>query len=131
MLGRFLPEPKNRPAKSFCRRKTWKSYRGMGSISAMKQGGKERYGQAETLEAEKFVPEGIEGRTLFKGSVQTEIFQPRWRTQKLYGIPRLCHHSRTSEKAKFIRITQASLQESHPHDITITREAPNYRLNGI
>ena len=73
--GRFLPEPKNRPAKSFCRRKTWKSYRGMGSISAMKQGGKERYGQAETLEAEKFVPEGIEGRTLFKGSVQTEIFQ--------------------------------------------------------
>lgn len=132
MLGSLLAGTEESPGEIiFAGGKTWKSYRGMGSISAMKQGGKERYGQAETLEAEKFVPEGIEGRTLFKGSVQTEIFQLVGGLKSSMGYQGSATIPELQKKAKFIRITQASLQESHPHDITITREAPNYRLNGI
>lgn len=132
MLGSLLAGTEESPGEIiFAGGKTWKTYRGMGSMGAMKQGGKERYGQADIMDAEKFVPEGIEGRTLFKGSVQTEIFQLVGGLRSSMGYQGCTTISELQEKAKFIRITQASLQESHPHDITITREAPNYRLSDM
>ncbi len=130
MLGSLLAGTQESPGEIiFSEGKTWKSYRGMGSIGAMAQGGKERYGQADVSDAEKFVPEGIEGRTLFKGSVQTEIFQLMGGLKSSMGYQGCATIRELQEKSKFIQITQASLTESHPHDIMITREAPNYRGN--
>ena len=101
----------------------YKVYRGMGSIAAMENGSKDRYFQTG---AKKLVPEGVEGRVAYKGLVEDTIFQLMGGLRSGMGYCG-CHTiAELGEKAKFIRITGAGLKESHPHDIYITKEAPNY-----
>ena len=103
----------------------FKSYRGMGSLEAMEHGSKDRYFQADTKDVKKLVPEGIAGRVPYKGTVQEVIYQMVGGLRSGMGY---CGAA-TIEKlhdAKFTRITNAGVNESHPHDITITSEAPNY-----
>ena len=103
----------------------FKSYRGMGSLEAMEHGSKDRYFQADTKDVKKLVPEGIAGRVPYKGTVQEVIYQMVGGLRSVLGF---CGAT-TIEKlhdAKFTRITNAGVNESHPHDITITSEAPNY-----
>jgi IMP dehydrogenase len=106
--------------------KTYKYYRGMGSIAAMTKGGKERYAQANVAD-DKLVPEGIEGKILYKGPVENEIFQLCGGIRSSMGYNGAKDIDDFYKKAEFIEITNAGLQESHPHDVTILKEAPNYR----
>ncbi|MCF7846749.1 MAG: IMP dehydrogenase [Candidatus Gracilibacteria bacterium] len=106
--------------------KTWKYYRGMGSIAAMQRGGKERYAQANVAD-EKLVPEGIEGKVLYKGDAATELFQLCGGIRSSMGYNGAKDLKTFQKKAQFVQITGASLRESHPHDISIMKEAPNYR----
>jgi IMP dehydrogenase len=112
--------------------RSYKSYRGMGSLGAMVRGGKERYGQKH-VENEKLVPEGVEGRVPFKGPISEYVYQlvGGIRAGMGYTGSRTIDELRT--KTRFIRVSAASVRESHPHDISITREAPNYRteIEGI
>jgi IMP dehydrogenase len=103
-----------------------KSYRGMGSLGAMVRGGKERYGQ-RNVENEKLVPEGVEGRVPFKGPLSDYVYQlvGGLRAGMGYTGSRTIEELRT--RTKFLRVSAASVRESHPHDISITRESPNYR----
>lgn len=109
--------------------RTFKVYRGMGSIGAMQKGSKDRYGQAD-VEAGKLVPEGIEGRVPYKGNVAGFVLQLSGGLRAGMGYCGVNTIKELGEKARFTQITQASLQESHAHDIVITKEAPNYRLGG-
>ena len=103
----------------------FKSYRGMGSLEAMEHGSKDRYFQADTKDVKKLVPEGIAGRVPYKGTVQEVIYQLTGGLRSGMGY---CGAANIEglHKAKFTRITNAGVMESHPHDITITSEAPNY-----
>ena len=127
MLGSLLAGTEESPGELiYAEGRTYKSYRGMGSLGAMKHGGKERYGQSDVKDEQKFVPEGIEGRILFKGSVRNEIYQLVGGLRSSMGYQGAKDITSLHEKAQFVQITSASLTESHPHDVTITREAPNY-----
>jgi IMP dehydrogenase len=103
----------------------YKSYRGMGSIEAMQMGSKDRYFQDAEDDLKKLVPEGISGRVPFKGSVSEAFYQLIGGLRAGMGY---CGAKDINalQHAKFIRITQAGVTESHPHDVFITREAPNY-----
>jgi len=103
----------------------FKSYRGMGSLEAMEHGSKDRYFQADTKDVKKLVPEGIAGRVPYKGTVQEVIYQMVGGLRSGMGYCGAATISRLHD-AKFTRITNAGVMESHPHDITITSEAPNY-----
>ncbi len=107
--------------------RSYKTYRGMGSIGAMQQGAKDRYGQ-EGVEKEKLVPEGVEGRVPYKGPLANSIHQlvGGLRSGMGYCGCRTLEEMRT--KARFIQITNAGWKESHVHDVIITKEAPNYRI---
>ena len=101
----------------------FKVYRGMGSLGAMANGSKDRYFQEDN---KKLVPEGVEGRVPYKGSLSDTIFQMMGGLRSGMGYCG-CHNiEELKEKAQFIRITNAGLIESHPHDVFITKEAPNY-----
>jgi IMP dehydrogenase len=108
--------------------RSFKSYRGMGSLGAMKKGSKDRYGQ-ETIEEQKLVPEGIEGRVAYKGPLSAIV------TQMVGGLRGGMGYCGTKtikdlqERGEFVRITTAGLKESHVHDVTITKESPNYQVN--
>jgi IMP dehydrogenase len=104
----------------------YKVYRGMGSIAAMENGSKDRYFQED---AKKLVPEGVEGRVAYKGSVEDTIFQLIGGIRSGMGYCGCPTISDLHENAKFVKISAASLKESHPHDIHITKEAPNYSIN--
>ncbi len=108
--------------------RSFKVYRGMGSLSAMKEGSKDRYFQEETVDAEKLVPEGIEGRVPYKGTLAETVYQMIGGLRAGMGYCGTPDISSLQKDAKFIRITSAGLVESHPHDVHITKEAPNYRL---
>ena len=103
----------------------FKSYRGMGSLEAMEHGSKDRYFQADTKDVKKLVPEGIAGRVPYKGTVQEVIYQLTGGLRSGMGYCGAANIERLYE-AQFTRITNAGVMESHPHDITITSEAPNY-----
>lgn len=103
--------------------KQYKEYRGMGSLAAMKSGSADRYFQNET---KKFVPEGVEGRVAFKGSVGDVIYQLLGGLRSGMGYVGAENLEELHEKSQFLKITSASLVEGHPHDIQITRESPNY-----
>jgi IMP dehydrogenase len=107
--------------------RNFKSYRGMGSLAAMKQGSKDRYGQEGEEVENKLVPEGIEGRVTYKGSLAALVGQlvGGLRAGMGYTGCRTIHE--LQQQARFMRITAASLKESHVHDVVITKEAPNYR----
>lgn len=103
--------------------RSFKSYRGMGSLPAMANGGKERYFQAD---AKKFVPEGVEGRVPYRGPIADIIFQLMGGLRAGMGYTGNGTIEELRKNGKFVKITAASLAESHPHDINITKEAPNY-----
>jgi len=108
--------------------RTFKVYRGMGSLGAMQKGSKDRYAQAEVSDPRKLVPEGVEGRVPYKGSLSGYVFQLLGGVRAGMGYCGTRTIPELHEKGRFIQVTQASLQESHPHDVVITKEAPNYRL---
>ncbi|HTP49863.1 MAG TPA: IMP dehydrogenase [Anaeromyxobacteraceae bacterium] len=129
MIGSLLAGTEEAPGEVILYQgRSYKSYRGMGSISAMKEGSKDRYFQGEVADAEKLVPEGIEGRVPYKGPVAMNVFQLVGGLKSGMGylgsrtIPEL------RQKARFVRITSAGLKESHVHDVIIVQEAPNYRV---
>lgn len=108
--------------------RTYKSYRGMGSIGAMKDGSKDRYFQSDVGEDVKLVPEGIEGMVPLRGPLSANIHQLLGGLRSGMGYTGCATIKELQEKAQFIRITGAGLKESHVHDVTITKEAPNYRV---
>ena len=126
MIGSLVAGTEESPGETiiFNGRK-FKSYRGMGSLEAMENGSKDRYFQSGVTDAKKLVPEGISGRVPYKGTVQEVIYQLVGGLRSGMGY---CgaHTIDELHKAKFTRITNAGVLESHPHDITITSEAPNY-----
>lgn len=105
--------------------RTYKVYRGMGSIGAMEQGSKDRY-QQQGIETQKLVPEGVEGRVPHKGPLSKSVHQLIGGLRSGMGYCGCVNLSELRQKSKFIRITNAGLRESHVHDVIITREAPNY-----
>jgi IMP dehydrogenase len=111
--------------------RSYKSYRGMGSLGAMsqKQGSSDRYFQEATDEVEKLVPEGIEGRVPYKGSVVAIIYQLMGGLRSSMGYVGAADIQTMRTRPRFVRITGAGMRESHVHDIAITKEAPNYRVD--
>ncbi len=107
--------------------RSYKSYRGMGSVGAMVKGSADRYFQAGVTQSNKLVPEGIEGRVPYKGPVGTVIHQMVGGLRASMGYTGCATVAEMKEKAEFVRMTSAGHKESHVHDVTITREAPNYR----
>ncbi len=107
--------------------RSYKVYRGMGSLGAMEQGAKDRYGQ-QGVEKEKLVPEGVEGRVPYKGPVSQSIHQLTGGLRSGMGYSGCATLEELRRNAKFIRITNAGWRESHVHDVIITKEAPNYRI---
>ncbi len=105
----------------------YKVYRGMGSIAAMENGSKDRYFQEN---AKKLVPEGVEGRVAYKGTVEDTVFQLLGGIRSGMGLTGSHNIKELQDNGKFVKITAASLKESHPHDIQITKEAPNYSTSG-
>jgi IMP dehydrogenase len=108
--------------------RNFKTYRGMGSIGAMKKGSSDRYAQEGTTRDSKFVPEGIEGRVAYKGSVADMVTQLVGGLKAGMGYTGCRNIEELHKNAKFVRITSAGLRESHVHDVIITKEAPNYRI---
>jgi IMP dehydrogenase len=108
--------------------RSFKSYRGMGSIEAMKSGSKDRYGQADVEEA-KLVAEGIEGRVPYKGRLADSLYQLVGGLRAGLGYCGTRTLAELRERGRFMMVTTAALRESHPHDVIITKEAPNYRLS--
>ena len=104
----------------------FKVYRGMGSIGAMQRGSKDRYFQQNN---KKLVPEGVEGRVPFRGPVSETVFQMMGGLRSGMGYCGAHNIEELRTKSQFVRITSAGLKESHPHDIYITKEAPNYTMN--
>ena len=109
--------------------RTFKAYRGMGSIGAMQAGSKDRYFQEEADEVGKLVPEGIEGKVPYKGSLSAMVPQLVGGLRSGMGLTGSQNVEELRTKAQFVRITAAGLRESHAHDVMITKEAPNYRLD--
>ena len=107
--------------------RSYKSYRGMGSLGAMKQGSSDRYFQDTTEGAEKLVPEGIEGRVAYKGTLSAIVHQMLGGLRSSMGYVGCATLDQMRTEPKFVRISGAGMQESHVHDVTITKEAPNYR----
>ncbi|MCL5029396.1 MAG: IMP dehydrogenase [Bacteroidetes bacterium] len=106
--------------------RSFKIYRGMGSLSAMKRGSKDRYFQDAEDDIAKLVPEGVEGRVPYKGSLSDTVFQLIGGLRAAMGYCGAKNIRELKTKTKFIKITLSGLKESHPHDVTITKEAPNY-----
>jgi len=108
--------------------RSYKSYRGMGSLGAMQKGSKDRYFQDEA-EADKLVPEGIEGRVPYRGPLRSIIHQLVGGVRAAMGYVGCATVAEMHDKPQFVRVTSAGIRESHVHDVTITKEAPNYRLD--
>ena len=106
--------------------RVYKSYRGMGSLAAMQQGSKDRYFQGEITETDKLVPEGIEGRVPYKGRAGDVIYQMIGGLRSGMGYCGCATIAEFQQKAQMVRVTGAGVRESHPHDVLITKEAPNY-----
>ncbi len=108
--------------------RTYKVYRGMGSIEAMRAGSRDRYAQDDEMMEAKLVPEGIEGRVPYRGNIGAIIYQLVGGLRAGMGYTGSATLKQLQENAKFVKITNAGLQESHVHDIVITKESPNYRI---
>ncbi|QRM27201.1 IMP dehydrogenase [Microvirga sp. VF16] len=127
MVGSLLAGTDETPGEVFLYQgRSYKSYRGMGSVGAMARGSADRYFQAEVRDTLKLVPEGIEGQVAYKGPVSAVLHQLTGGLRASMGYVGAATLPEFQEKAQFIRITSAGLRESHVHDVTITRESPNY-----
>ena len=127
MMGSMLAGCEESPGEvELYQGRKYKVYRGMGSIAAMEKGSRDRYFQEE---GKKLVPEGIEGRVAYKGHIADTIYQMVGGLRSGMGYAGAASIKELQEKANFVKITSAGLKESHPHDIHITKEAPNYSMN--
>jgi len=127
MVGSLLAGTEEAPGETFLYQgRVYKSYRGMGSVGAMARGSADRYFQQDIKDQMKLVPEGIEGQVPYKGSARDVIHQLVGGVKAAMGYTGAPTISELQQRAKFVRITNAGLQESHVHDVAITREAPNY-----
>ncbi len=130
MLGSLLAGTTEAPGEiELYQGRTYKNYRGMGSIGAMRSGSSERYFQDPDSSSDKFVPEGIEGRVPFKGGVTNIIHQLTGGIRSSMGYLGCSGIEELHNKAKFIKVTNAGMKESHVHDVMITKEAPNYQVD--
>jgi IMP dehydrogenase len=130
MIGNLLAGADEAPGETVLfQGRTYKTYRGMGSLGAMAKGSKDRYGQMETYDMDKLVPEGIEGRVPYKGNASAIIHQLIGGLKSGMGYLGARNIEELQAKAKFVQITGQGLKESHVHDVSITKEAPNYRLD--
>lgn len=128
MIGNLFAGTKESPGEMvFLEGRSYKVYRGMGSLAAMKRGSSDRYFQANT-ESKKFVPEGIEGRVPYRGQLSDTIYQMIGGLKSSMGYCGTKTITDLQTKAKFIKISSATIQENHPHSVIITKEAPNYKL---
>ena len=126
MLGSLLAGTEESPGETeLYQGRRYKVYRGMGSIGAMQQGSKDRYFQEEN---KKFVPEGVEGRVTYKGPLCDTVYQLVGGLRSGMGYCGTASVEDLKERGQFIRMTQAGFVESHPHDITILKETPNYTV---
>ena len=129
MLGNLLAGSDESPGETVLYRgRTYKVYRGMGSLAAMKKGSKERYAQDDAMDLSKLVPEGIEGRVPYRGSVSELLDQLIGGLKSGLGYTGSKDILTLQKTVRFVQLTSQSLKESHVHDVTITKEAPNYRL---
>ncbi len=129
MMGSMLAGTEESPGEAFLLEgRRFKMVRGMGSLSAMQDGSADRYFQEGELSPKKLVPEGIEGRVPYKGPVGDVLFQMVGGLRSGMGYVGCANMEELRTRPAFVRITSAGLRESHPHDVTITREAPNYSL---
>ncbi len=127
MVGSLLAGTDETPGESFIYQgRTYKAYRGMGSVGAMARGSADRYFQQDIKDALKLVPEGVEGQVAYKGPVASVLHQLAGGLRAAMGYVGAKDMAEFRDKAQFIRITNAGLRESHVHDVTITRESPNY-----
>jgi IMP dehydrogenase len=127
MVGSLLAGTEEAPGETFLYQgRTYKSYRGMGSVGAMARGSADRYFQQDIQDQMKLVPEGIEGRVPYKGPVRDIIHQLVGGVKAAMGYTGSATIGELQDRARFVRITNAGLSESHVHDVAITREAPNY-----
>jgi len=127
MVGSLLAGTEEAPGETFLYQgRAYKSYRGMGSVGAMGRGSADRYFQGDIKDQLKLVPEGIEGQVAFKGPAKDVIHQLIGGIKAAMGYTGAATIPELQKKGKFVRITNAGLRESHVHDVTITREAPNY-----
>jgi len=130
MLGSMFAGTEEAPGEvELYQGRSYKSYRGMGSIGAMQKGSSDRYFQDSENNAEKLVPEGIEGRVPYKGPVLNVIHQLMGGLRASMGYVGVQNISEMHKKATFVQITNAGIKESHVHDVQITKEAPNYRVD--
>ena len=130
MVGGLLAGTEESPGEVvFYQGRSYKMYRGMGSIEAMKKGSKDRYYQSEQTEDDKLVPEGIVGRVPYRGSLSSNIYQLIGGLKSGMGYCGCRTLDELREKARFVKISAAGMRESHVHDVIITKEAPNYRLD--
>jgi IMP dehydrogenase len=128
MIGSLLAGTEESPGETILYQgRTFKSYRGMGSMGAMTQGSADRYSQ-EATGSGKLVPEGIEGRVPYKGMLADLVYQLVGGLRAGMGYCGCATISELHQQAKFLRVSAAGLRESHVHDVIITKEAPNYRL---
>ena len=129
MIGSLFAGTDESPGETFLYQgRTYKGYRGMGSLGAMKQGSSDRYFQEGVESQAKFVPEGIEGKVPYRGPLSDMIYQLMGGLRSGMGYLGAATIEELRQKAKFVKITAAGLKESHVHDVIITKEAPNYRL---
>jgi IMP dehydrogenase len=129
MMGSLLAGTEESPGESFLLEgRRFKVIRGMGSLGAMEEGSADRYFQEGEVSPAKLVPEGIEGRVPYKGPVADVIFQMVGGLRSGMGYCGVCDINALRTETEFLRITTAGLRESHPHDVVVTREAPNYSL---
>ncbi len=129
MIGSLFAGLEESPGeKVFLEGRTYKTYRGMGSLSAMAQGAADRYFQDAEEGLQKLVPEGIEGRVPFRGALSETVYQMIGGLRSAMGYTGCVTVRDLQQRAQFLRISGAALRESHPHDVTITKEAPNYHL---
>ena len=129
MMGSMLAGTEESPGESFLLEgRRFKVIRGMGSLSAMEEGSADRYFQEGEVSASKLVPEGIEGRVPYRGPVEDVLFQMVGGLRSGMGYCGVTDVASLRTETEFIRITGAGLRESHPHDVVVTREAPNYSL---
>ncbi len=130
MIGSLLAGTEEAPGEVFLYQgRSYKSYRGMGSAGAMSRGSADRYFQEEVSESHKFVPEGVEGRVPYKGPVSGVVHQLVGGLRAAMGYTGSRSIEDMQERATFRRITNAGLRESHVHDITVTKESPNYQID--
>jgi IMP dehydrogenase len=129
MVGSMLAGTEEAPGEvELYQGRSYKSYRGMGSLGAMQQGSSDRYFQSESL-AEKLVPEGIEGRVPYKGSLVAIVHQMLGGLRSSMGYVGAKDIETMRKVPQFVRITSAGMRESHVHDVSITKESPNYRVD--